>query len=1467
MGVAYLQEKRETKKIDGGKNLRDTFDFLGTIARFRLSYDISITDSTPKGKCFSRLWVFKEKMPTLGMTRPASCNWYAQGFFDVIIDGEGLHEYPAVFKIVRRGGPDAMLKAVWDTPKGKVTACFLLRDGDDKLLMQVGIEPKAKPKSIQLRLLCYPNGFYGDKDRWITTSVRSVQHTNQAQLDPSKEPWVVYYDKAITGDKTVGACGLLYLPEEVSAASVHVTGYPIWTVLDYPPQTRAFHVALYDFAEFRDNEENIAYLRRNGQAFLEDLRFAASRNWGNAVEMTTKLPDGRFTKPVVQIEPTPFDKMTNEVVTPHVEWAKPYAKGTLKILALAPRWDQRETVELAQRLDIDHDTICFSSASQVYDPRELEIYGSYELYGYPPRSAMTELSRLRKALEEGQYDCMLIGGIQMDLLPRYFFDTVMKKVSDGMGLLVTGRGKMFRDLLDGKRLTDQSFIVQGVPLDHLPVLKDYSQEPGAKNALFDSYVYGKGRVLIANYPAGGRYRNIYLTPPVGTDQGFKPPDYEYFQSMVAKAVLWAARKQGDLRVKTIAADGGVCIESGGVAKGVDLSYLVHDRGLLEEATGKLHVDVPTGQSVHRVKIPRLKPGEHFLDVFVRKDGKILDWGTGYFVTESDVAIDSIQINPGERKEGAKLTGRVLLRNSPAAGKVRVELWDNLGRLLRVAQSAVDGNTKEIPFEFKLPRALTILHKVRAMLVDQKGLVDQKEQEVPVPDSRWDDWSFLVWSSGGNNVVRDGINYVNSQWGVDAIDNTGLTGGNAEMAALYCRNAARHGLRSVPYITRIASMQETGDIRTPCLTDPTYLKKWTEGLKERARGAAPYGPLGYTLGDENFLVHRKLDVCFSETCKADFRTYLHKIYGTLDALNQEWGSSYKAWDDVEPIHLQKARDTKQYARWADHRMHMEEVFTRAHALGRKAIREVDGRARVGFDGVFSLDSWHGYNFYNLCQACDLCQVYRQRLNQIEYLRCFAKPGSLMGAWHNRIGNADEISAKRVSWHLLFHGFNSSWYWTTFNCGCATCFPDLRPTPQLKWMAEVNDEIKSGLGKLFMNANRLNDGIAIHYSQPSVHAHTLLKQKMRSVHDAAIVAVEDQGMQFDFLATEQIAKGKLSGYKVLVLPESFAISAEEARLIRKFVEQGGMVLADIRPGIMDGHCKPVPAGMLDDLFGIRRKGEHRPGGDGEKVAVEGGTIPIAPDDTNLALAGAKALAKGSESGAPCVIVHEVGKGKTILLNFPLAPYYNLRQKVEEGPIRSLLCQLLAQGGVERRIKVLSDGRELNACEIAVFKKGRCDYVSIVKDDDIDDPGVRECEVIFPVKTYIYDVRRKKLMGETDRVTARITPGDPQIFALMPYTVERLRATARAKKCRRRDAIEYEVTLDTSAGKGIAFHCIRLEVTDPRGRAVRHYAENILMDAPRVTGKLNLALNDPVGNWRLKFTDVVSGRSAVLAIDVEE
>jgi hypothetical protein len=70
-------------------------------------------------------------------------------------------------------------------------------------------------------------------------------------------------------------------------------------------------------------------------------------------------------------------------------------------------------------------------------------------------------------------------------------------------------------------------------------------------------------------------------------------------------------------------------------------------------------------------------------------------------------------------------------------------------------------------------------------------------------------------------------------------------------------------------------------------------------------------------------------------------------------------------------------------------------------------------------------------------------------------------------------------------------------------------------------------------------------------------------------------------------------------------------------------------------------------------------------------------------------------------------------------------------------------------------------------------------------------------------------------------------------------------------------FNVTVKAAAPPGR--HVIRVEVWNPAGELVKKYGYDF--EAPRGTGQgdVYLALNDPLGEWRLRCTDVATGVAA--------
>jgi len=81
-----------------------------------------------------------------------------------------------------------------------------------------------------------------------------------------------------------------------------------------------------------------------------------------------------------------------------------------------------------------------------------------------------------------------------------------------------------------------------------------------------------------------------------------------------------------------------------------------------------------------------------------------------------------------------------------------------------------------------------------------------------------------------------------------------------------------------------------------------------------------------------------------------------------------------------------------------------------------------------------------------------------------------------------------------------------------------------------------------------------------------------------------ALQDAGLQYQYLSYEQVAQGELTkqGYKVLFMPHSRSVSDAECNAVRDFVRNGGVAIADIMPAVLNGHGTLQPASLLSDLF---------------------------------------------------------------------------------------------------------------------------------------------------------------------------------------------------------------------------------------------------------------------------------------------
>jgi beta-galactosidase len=341
-------------------------------------------------------------------------------------------------------------------------------------------------------------------------------------------------------------------------------------------------------------------------------------------------------------------------------------------------------------------------------------------------------------------------------------------------------------------------------------------------------------------------------------------------------------------------------------------------------------------------------------------------------------------------------------------------------------------------------------------------------------------------------------------------------------------------------------------------------------------------------------------------------------------------------------------------------------------------------------------------------------------------------------------------------------------------------------------------------------------------------------------------------------------------VLVLPNTSALSAEEAQAIRRFAEGGGTVIADVRPGIFDEHCKAISPGRLDDLFGIVRTGRGKGAVADLTVAAEfegkslSGSFPRTHVDTEVRAAEAPA-----QDSPPALLIRRVGQGRAILLNF------QLNRAGKDDPIttasRGLLRGLYDLAGAESPAAVTApDGGPLPVTEARQWRTGnglllgmwrRMENAWFAPTGGVIAGPPQPTRVTFGGKRHVYDLRAGKYLGAVSSLDTKLQWGRASFYLALPYQITGLEAAVSAVRPQRGQTLTASLKLRAS-GKVTERLPVWVEVTDPAGNRPLWGRQTVLLQGGAAAMKLPMAYNDQPGKWRLRATELFSGRSAEAA-----
>jgi beta-galactosidase len=502
----------------------------------------------------------------------------------------------------------------------------------------------------------------------------------------------------------------------------------------------------------------------------------------------------------------------------------------------------------------------------------------------------------------------------------------------------------------------------------------------------------------------------------------------------------------------------------------------------------------------------------------------------------------------------------------------------------------------------------------------------------------------------------------------------------------------------------------------CATNEAY--KWHTdvivGELAKHYGQHP-GVIGWQT-DNEFGCHSTVR-CYCDSCQRAFRRWLQRKYGSLDALNETWGTifwsqTYTDWDQViiprktvadhNPSLLldfyRFSSDMKvEYQRRQIEilRRHTKNQFITHNLMG--LFPEID-YYKLGGDLDFV--SWDNYprlpgapDTARLAMTHDLMRGIRQQNFWVMeeqsgpsgwgIVQSTPRPGEIRLWTYQAVSRgADGIVYFR--WRTCRFGTEQFWHGVINYDGL--------PRRRYQEVQQTGTELKK-LAPLLEDTVVKNE-VAILYSYDELWALDIQRNNPRLDYTEIVQeyyrCLHERNVGVDFVNHDD----DFSKYKVLVVPLIYMVSPDLADRLARFVEEGGVLITTFRSGVKDWDNivtdKPLP-GELAELLGIEIGDYDSFYGDGVSVrlVLDGEVIEGSADTWCDIITSHSAKVLGtytSEYYASEAAVTEnvFGEGRAIYVGTRLDP--NLIAKLVDYALSKagVAKGLLAHSGIEVAIR---------------------------------------------------------------------------------------------------------------------------------------------------------------------------------------
>jgi beta-galactosidase len=458
-------------------------------------------------------------------------------------------------------------------------------------------------------------------------------------------------------------------------------------------------------------------------------------------------------------------------------------------------------------------------------------------------------------------------------------------------------------------------------------------------------------------------------------------------------------------------------------------------------------------------------------------------------------------------------------------------------------------------------------------------------------------------------------------------------------------------------------------------------------------------------------------CFCDVCAAEFRVWLRQRYGTLEQLNDAWGTAfwsqaYGAWDEIMPP--RKMTTIRNPGQALDYTRFMSDAMRDLLVNEVAAIRAERPDAKVAMNGMNfwrPCDGWEWYRHVDIAawdsypdpalglhdiRAAAFCHdLYRSLRGGQPFM--LMEQAATQVNWRptNQLKAPGQMRA--LSYQAIAHGAEAVMFfqWRASKAGAEKFHSGMVPhggadSRTYREVRELGNELKQ-LGELTGARSPARVALLVSWenrwaleleSKPTIFDYQEIIQYFHS-------ALWELNVALDVAHPDHV----LEHYEVVIAPALYQLTRAQADRLRAYVQGGGLLILTYFSGIADERDHIWTGGypaLLQDVLGLVVE-EWQPLMPGEtntlRLANSSETVSCAKFCELLQARGAEVIATyggGFYAGRPAITRHRFGAGEACYI--ATQPEKNYLTKLFDDLLRprGIVVPVKASAGVEVAVR---------------------------------------------------------------------------------------------------------------------------------------------------------------------------------------